>query len=38
LRGSRQKDRASHEERMVGIFGGWGLPCGAARNEIPGEA
>jgi hypothetical protein len=25
LCGSRQKDRASHEVRMVGIFGGWGF-------------
>jgi len=32
LRGSRQKDRASPEVRGAGIFGGWGLLCGAARN------
>jgi len=25
LCGSLQKDRASHEVRMVGIFAGWGL-------------
>jgi len=31
--GSLQKDRASPEERLVGI-----LPCGAARNELSGEA
>jgi len=29
---SRQKYHASPEERGAGIFGGWGLPCGAARN------
>jgi len=22
----------------AGIFGGWGLPCGAARNLLTGEA
>jgi len=38
LCGSRQKDRASPEVRGAGIFGGWGLPCGAARNELPGKA
>jgi len=38
LCGSRQKDRASPEVRGAGIFGGWGLPCGDARNELPGKA
>jgi hypothetical protein len=37
LCGSRQKDRASPEVRGAGIFGGWGLPFGAAR-VLPGEA
>lgn len=37
LCGSRQKDRASPEVRGAGIFGGWGLPCGAARNYLSGE-
>jgi len=36
LRGSHKKDRASHEVRMVGIFCGWGLPYGAARNYLSG--
>ncbi len=36
LCGSRQKDRASHEVRMVGIFGSWGLPSVAARNLLTG--
>jgi hypothetical protein len=36
LCGSHKKDRASHEVRMVGIFCGWGLPCGAARNYLSG--
>ncbi len=27
LCGSRQKDRASPEERGAGIFGGWGFFC-----------
>ncbi len=31
LCGSHKKDRASHEERMVGIFWGWGF-CPA---ELP---
>jgi hypothetical protein len=31
LCGSRQKDRASHEVRRAGIFGGWGF-CSA---ELP---
>ena len=37
LCGSRQKDRASPEVRGAGIFGGWGLLCGAARNYHSGE-
>jgi len=36
LCGSRQKDRASPEVRGAGIFGGWGLTCGAARNKLSG--
>jgi len=36
LCGSRQKDRASPEVRGAGIFGGWGLPCVAARNYLSG--
>ena len=35
LRGGRQKDRASPEVRGAGIFGGRGMPCGAARNNYP---
>jgi hypothetical protein len=38
LCGSRQKDRASPEVRGAGIFGGWGLSYGAARNKLTGEA
>jgi len=38
LCGSRQKDRASPEVRGAGIFGGWWLPCGAARDLLTGEA
>jgi len=34
LCGSRQKDRASPEVRGTGIFGGWRLPCGAARMSF----
>jgi hypothetical protein len=34
LCGSRQKDRASPEVRGAGIFDGWGLLCGAARNYL----
>lgn len=36
LCGSRQKDCASPEVRRAGIFGGWGLTCGAARNYLTG--
>ncbi len=35
--GSHKKDCASHEVRMVRIFAGWGLPCGAARYYLSGE-
>jgi len=38
LCGSHKKDRASHEERMVGIFCSWWLTCGAACNKLSGEA
>ena len=37
LCGNRQNDRASPEVRGAGIFGGWGLPCIAARNLLTGE-
>jgi len=36
LCGSRQKDRASPEVRGAGIFVGWCLTCGAARNLLTG--
>jgi hypothetical protein len=32
-----QKNFASHEVRMVRVFWGWGLPCGAAHNLFSGE-
>jgi len=38
LCGRRQKDRASPEVRGAGLFGGWGVPYGAARKQLSGKA